>query len=253
MIETNDIILFILTTLGSLIGVNFGGSMLLVMPALLGFGYAPLTILSSTRPAIILQSILGIRMFRKHGDINKVKKLILSFSSMTGAIVGVFGISQLEKNQAIALMLLLIIVLSIIASLKYFLIDYFKRDQGYIYKDRSSLWYFACGFFPAIIGGIVGSGAGLVVVLFSLILLRKTVYSTSYLEKFVSLGHSGTVLVWSLFYGQFDIKISLIVGIGTLIGAYLGAKVTLKLNVYWMYAIVIVLCIIILVRNIISN
>jgi len=250
MIESNDLIVFALTIIGSFIGVNFGGSMLLVMPALLGLGFNPLTILCSTRPAIVLQSCLGLVMFREFRDINLSRHLVLLLSASFGALFGIYFLSKLNPNQALVLMLVLVIILSILASLKYVLIDFFRKDSGYFYPESNLLTYFICGFFPAIIGGLIGSGAGLIVVLFALILLRKNTQSASYLEKSVSLGHSLTVLVWSFFYGQFDLKIGLVVLLGTLIGAYWGAKVTLKLDVYWMYCIVIILCVLIIIKKI---
>ena len=250
IIDTNDLMLFILTVLGSLFGVNFGGSMLLVMPTLLGFGYTPLIVLSSTRPAIVLQSLLGAFMFKKHKDINYYKQAILFFSAALGALVGIYFLAQLNKDQAIMLMLSLMITLSILASLKYVIINFLNRKNSKRPSSNEAYFkYFICGFFPAIIGGLVGSGAGLIVVLFSFLLLKKNALSTSFLEKFVSLGHSLTVLIWSFFYGEFDLKISLIVLGGTFIGAYLGARITLKLNNYWMYFVIILLCLIIILKN----
>lgn len=248
--EINDLILFGLSFLGSFVGVNFGGSMLLVMPALLGLGFEPILILCSTRPAIIMQSLIGLKIFKKHNDLSKTQNSILFFSSIAGALMGVSLISFLTKEKAIIVMLTVIVILSILASLNFFLIKFFRKNEGYFLENNSKLIsFFLTGFLPAIIGGIVGSGAGLIVVLFSLGLLRKSVLSTSYLEKNVSLGHSLTVLIWSLFYGRFDFRIGLIVFLGVAIGAYFGGKLSMKLNVHWMYFIIILLSFFVLFKN----
>ena len=250
--KINDLLVLTLTFLGSFIGVNFGGSMLFVLPTLLGMGYSPVTILASTRPAIISQSFIGLRMFRKYNDLTLKEQLALIGFSSLGALVGIYFIANLDKKEAMVIMLIFIILLSIIASLKQILLKVFKRDDRYlsVIKRKSILLYSITGFFPAIIGGMIGSGAGLIVVLFSFMLLNKNIYNSSFLEKNVSLGHSVTVLIWFFFYGSFDIKMSLIVFIGTVVGAYYGAKITLKLNVVWMYAVIISLSLVILIKNI---
>lgn len=249
--DANYIIILTLSFLGSFIGVNFGGSMLMVMPALLGLGYNPVTILCSTRPAIVMQSIIGLSLFRKHSDINLLQHFYLIAAASFGALIGVYFISSLSPEAASLIMLSFVICLSIIAALKYFLMDYFKKDRGFLSLNKSSIFSFiATGFTPAIIGGIIGSGAGLVVVLFALILLNRGIKAASYLEKNVSIGHSSTVLIWSLFYGEFDIAIGIIVFIGTSLGAYFGGKLTIKLNIWWMYGMIILLCLIIILKKI---
>lgn len=246
----NDLILFALSFIGAFIGVNFGGSMLLVMPALLGLGFEPILVLCSTRPAIIMQSLIGMKIFKKHNTLTISQNKTIFISSIIGALTGISLISYLSKEKALIVMLVVIVFLSLLASLKFFLMKYFTKNNSYLVETKSKpILYFITGFFPAIIGGIVGSGAGLIVVLFSLALLGKGILSTSYLEKNVSLGHSSTVFIWSIFYGSFDFKIGAIVFIGVAIGAYFGGKLSMKLNVHWMYFIIILLSIFILLKN----
>jgi len=250
--DANYLIILALSFLGSFIGVNFGGSMLMVIPALLGLGYNPITILCSTRPAIVMQSLIGLCLFRKYRDINFVHHLYLFLSASIGALIGIYFVASLTTEIATLIMLSFVIGLSIIAALKYFLMDYFKKDRGFLSSNQNSLIsIITTGFTPAIIGGIIGSGAGLVVVLFALLLLNRGIKAASYLEKNVSLSHSSTVLLWSLFYGEFDILIGIIVFIGTSLGAYFGGKLTVKLNIWWMYGMIILLCLIIIIKKLI--
>lgn len=247
--NTNDWLLFVLTALSAFMGINFGGTMLLIVPLLLGFGYSPLLVLSSTRPAVIAQSLLGMRMFRKHRDMEIKQELMLLIAAGIGGFTGVSLLSQLSKEQGLSLMIILIMLLVVVALYKRRGFGTPKSEKATSQTQKSLLIYFLVGFSPAIIGGLVGAGAGPIVVLLSFLILKKSTYATAYLEKFASLGHASVVLVWALFYGTFDIKISLIMLVATLIGAYLGARLTLKLNPYWMYAVIILLCVSLMVKH----
>jgi uncharacterized membrane protein YfcA len=246
--DTNDILLFILTLISAFMGINFGGTMLLIVPLLLSFGYTPLLVLSSTRPAVIAQSLLGIRMFRQHRDMNSGQEFTLLFAAGLGGLVGVSVLSLLTSTQATVLMISLVIALVVTSLYRLKAFSSPNEEKQTASKSISSAIYFAVGFCPAIMGGLVGAGAGPIVVLLSFLILQKTTYATAYLEKFASLGHASLVLVWTLIYGSFNLKLSLIMLAATLIGGYLGAKVTLKLSPYWMYAVITILCLGLLIR-----
>lgn len=247
--DSNNLLLFALTLISAFVGINFGGTMLLIVPLLLGLGYSPLLVLSSTRPAVVTQSLLGIRMFRKHRDLNSSKEAVLLISSALGGLTGVTMLSSLSTEQAIILMITLVILLVVVSGVKMALTKSVRPTEAFSDKERGLLLYFLIGLSPAIIGGLVGAGAGPIVAMLALLLLKKSSYATAYLEKFVSLGHSSTVLIWAIFFGVFDLKLSLIMLIATMIGAYLGAKLTLKLSPYWMYGVIIILCIAIIIRQ----
>lgn len=247
--DTNDLLLFFLTMVSAFMGINFGGTMLLIVPLLLGFGYSPLLVLSSTRPAVVAQSLLGIRMFRTHRDLKTRQEITLLISAALGGLIGTSILSSLSTQQGIFLMTAMILLLVIVSGLKMVFANSGPVAPAETKKEKGLLLYFLIGLSPAIIAGLVGAGGGPVVVLLALLILKKSTYATAYLEKFVSLGHSTTVLVWAVFYGTFDLRLSFIMLTATLIGAYLGAKVTLKLSPYWMYGIIVLLCIAIVIRQ----
>lgn len=247
--DTNDLLLFALTLISAFVGINFGGTMLLIVPLLLGFGYSPLLVLSSTRPSVVAQSLLGIFMFRKHRDLSTSKEAILLISSALGGLIGVTILSSLSTEQGMILMISMVVLLVVISGLK---IAFTKKDlptpPSYS-KTNDRLLYFLIGLSPAIIAGLVGAGAGPIVAMLAFLVLKKSTYATAYLEKIVSLAHGATVLIWAIFYGAIDIKLSLIMLMATLIGAYLGAKVTLRVSPYWMYGVIVILCVSIIIRQ----
>ena len=223
--------------------------MLFVMPTLLGFGINPVVALVSTRPAIVVQSIIGLFSFSQFNDLNFRKYFILSLFSIPGAIFGSYILIKLSKDNAMILVLSLIVSLSIIASFKNFFIDNLDVDHGYFVPDKSLLLYPIVGFFPAVVGGIVGTGGGLVVVMLCFLLLRKGIQQASYIEKIVSLSHSSTIFVWFLFQNHLDLNITIVLFWGTIFGAYTGAKITLKLNVRWMYFSIVFICLLVLFKH----
>ncbi|MCE7991227.1 MAG: sulfite exporter TauE/SafE family protein [Roseivirga sp.] len=247
--DTNDLLLFFLTFISAFVGINFGGTMLLIVPLLLSFGYSPLLVLSSTRPAVMAQSLLGIRMFRKHRDLIRSQEVTLLVSAALGGLVGTTILSRLSNEQGILLMISILILLVLVSGVKTILIKSNRLERVRVKEKKSLLVYFLVGLSPAIIGGLVGAGGGPVVVLLALLALKKSTYATAYLEKFVSLGHSSTVMIWAVFYGAIDVRLSLIMLSATMIGAYLGAKVTLKLSPYWMYSVIVLLCLALVLKQ----
>lgn len=247
--DSHDLLLFLLTLISAFAGINFGGTMLLIVPLLLTFGHSPLLVLSSTRPAVIAQSLLGIRMFRSHRDLNARQEVALLISAALGGFTGITMLASLGREQAILLMASLILILVIVAGFKIVLAKTRLPEKKASGKSDNLLVYFLLGFSPAIIGGLVGAGGGPLIAILALLVLKKTPYAIAYLEKFVSLGHSTTVFIWAVFYGVFDLKLSLIMLSATLIGAYTGARVTLKLPAYWMYGIIVLLCVVIIIRQ----
>lgn len=247
--DTNDLLLFLLTMASAFVGINFGGTMLLIVPLLLSFSYSPLLVLSSTRPAVVAQSLLGIRMFKGHRDLHAPQEITLLVSAAIGGLLGTAILSSLSAQQGIFLMTAMVLFLVIVSGLKMAFTNTRSIEPTETRKEKGLFIYFLIGLSPAIIAGLVGAGGGPIVVLLALLVLQKGTYATAYLEKFVSLGHSSTVLIWAVFYGAFDARLSLIMLVATLIGAYLGAKVTLKLSPYWMYGIIVLLCIAIVIRQ----
>lgn len=247
--DTNDLLLFVLTLISAFVGINFGGTMLLIVPLLLGFGYSPLLVLSSTRPSVVAQSLLGIRMFRKHRDLSRSKEAVLIISAALGGLTGVTILSSLSAEQGMILMISLVILLVVVSGVKMAFNKSVQITEASSSKENWLLLYFLIGLSPAIIGGLVGAGAGPIVAMLAFLVLKKSTYATAYLEKIVSLGHGATILIWAIFYGAIDIKLSLIMLVATMIGAYLGAKVTLRASPYWMYGVIVILCIAIIIRQ----
>ena len=250
MLESSDLLLFFLTLASAFIGVNFGGTMLLIMPMLLGLGYSPLLALSATRPAVISQSLVGMRLFRQYSDLNRKEWLVLFLSAAAGGYIGVYALSQLNPTQSIIIMSALLVSLCILAVIRQVWTKRSEPPENTFSKSSGSFTYMLVGFSPAIIGGLVGAGGGPLVVFLSWLLLKKGLKQNAYLEKVVSLGHSIAVCLWLILMGHYDLKVSLLLLLAATLGGWLGAKVTLNLNVYWMYAVIILVCIGILVKRI---
>ncbi|HAA13256.1 MAG TPA: hypothetical protein DCE41_16810 [Cytophagales bacterium] len=247
ILTLQDLLIFALTTTSAFVGVNFGGTMLLVVPLLLGAGYSPLVVLASTRPAVVLQSLIGIRMFRSQGDLSRGQKLALLVSAAAGAMVGVWGLSRLSAQQGQTLMLCLAGLFIVGMALRYVLRNRFSNQHTALNQQGMGR-FLGSGFFASIFAGLVGAGAGLVVSLLSVWLLRKSIHATRYLEKFVSVGHATWVGLWLGMQGWLDPTVALVVLLGNGLGAYLGARISLRWNALWLYALMLLVCLGVMVK-----
>ncbi len=242
------VIVFVLSLIGGFLGVNFGGSMLLVTPALLGLGWAPLIVLASSRPAIIAQSLTGITAFRKFSNLDRRGHAVLAAGASAGALAGVALISRLNHRDAAFVVMSILIVLCFIAIIQTRLYKLLARDTAYATEPHGFVGLFITGFLPATIGGTVGTGAGLLVVICCLVLLRMRLQNASYAEKIVSLSHAVTTLCVTWGKNSFDIKLAVVVLTGVTLGAIIGTRVTLHFSSKWMYLTIIAISILILWR-----
>ena len=205
--DLNDLLLLSLSFIGSFVGVNFGGAMLFVMPVLLGFGYSPVVAVSSTRPAILLQSLIGLRMFRKFNRCSARQVGMLFLSSILGALTGFGLLSNLTPEMATTLMIFLLILVAIMAAARQSILKPPKKThQSEAAENQPLIWYFTTGFLPATIGGLIGVGAGLIVLFFTLTILKRKIQEGTFVEKIVSAGHSTTVLISAFWIQALDLK-----------------------------------------------
>lgn len=236
---------FGLCLIGGFIGVNFGGSMLLVMPAVIGLGWPPLVALVSSRPAIVGQSMTGLYCFRRFRSIGVREHLLLVAGAASGALVGLTVLAGLPINASRYVVLSLIVLLCLLAMAQRSLFDRLSNDTAYASEPPGTIPLLLTGFVPAIIGGIVGTGAGLVVVASCLLLLRMRLENAAYAEKVVSMTHSLTTLLVSVSLQRLDMMLGVVMFVGVTIGAYSGARVTLRLNTRWLYFTVLLVCLLV--------
>ncbi|MEL6851783.1 MAG: sulfite exporter TauE/SafE family protein [Bacteroidota bacterium] len=242
--------LFFFAMLGTFFGVNFGGANLIVMPVLLVYGVSPVVALSSTRPGILAQACIGMRLFREFSEFSIWEQVILTLAGAAGGLLGIQFISMLDPAQAEVFILIMIALFSGAAGLKWLFMKPAPKAEAQP-KRKTHPWYIylAAGFFPAIIAGLVGVGAGLIFVAIMMLGLGKGTMAASYALKCVSIGQASALLIWGGLNGQIDLALVGVLLPASLIGSYLGARFTLRMNPNYMYVVIILTSLLLAARK----
>ncbi|MCD4700730.1 MAG: TSUP family transporter, partial [Candidatus Aegiribacteria sp.] len=85
----NAILLFLAGIAAGFVNVNAGGGSFLTIPLLIILGGLPATAANGTnRIAVLIQNIIAVKNFRRHGFRDIRQGLKLGISAMVGAVIG---------------------------------------------------------------------------------------------------------------------------------------------------------------------
>ena len=95
----NAILLFLAGTAAGFVNVNAGGGSFLTIPLLMLLGGLPATAANGTnRVAVLLQNIIAVRNFRRHGLRDIRQGLKLGTSAMAGAVIGSIIVQDIPES-----------------------------------------------------------------------------------------------------------------------------------------------------------
>ncbi len=215
-------ILFLVAIIAGIIDTIAGGGGLITIPALLSVGIAPTAALATNK----MQSTFGtftasIYFIRKKLiNINEMKLMI--FLAFIGSILGSWAIVQIDPS-----LLKIVIPFLLIAIGLYFL---FSKSVGDVKKvKRMSIIAFSF-IIATIIGfydGFLGPGTGSFFAIAFIYFLGYTIQEATANTKILNFATNLASFLFFIYYGEIIIIIGLIMGIGQIIGAIIGAKLVI--------------------------
>ncbi len=230
-------ILFLAAFFAGLIDTIAGGGGLLTLPALLSVGMSPIQALSTNK----LQSVFGtftasIYFIRKKlVDIKQMKLMILM--AFVGSILGGVALLQIDPSILEKTIPILLIFIGI-----YFLVT---KNVGEVEKHKlmsSSLYAFtfvlAIGFYD----GFFGPGTGSFFTICFIYFLGYNISKATIETKVLNFITNFAALLFFLFYGEVVIIVGLLMGIGQVLGAVVGAKLVISKGQKLIRPVVVIVC-----------
>lgn len=242
MIEWYTYILLILGGLiAGFINTLAGSGSLITLPILM-FAGLPATVANGTnRIAILLQNVVGVTSFKKKDLLDIKGVLYLGIPVTIGSIIGAniaVNINEEVMRSVIGVIMILMLAVIII-----------KPKQWLVGKLESigsnvKIWQMALFFFVGIYGGFIQAGVGI-------FLLSSLVLGIGYNVVRANAVKVGIILFFTIFalgvfiYNeQVNFVMGLILAVGNMLGAFLGAKVAVDKGVVWIRRLLIVIVII---------
>jgi uncharacterized membrane protein YfcA len=213
-----------------------GSGSLVTLPLLIFLGL-PTNIANGTnRVAILLQNIVGVRSFHKQDVLDTHGMLYLGIPAAMGSILGAqiaVSLDDTLMRQVIGV-IMVIMLFVIILQPKRWLTGELERLE-----NHPTLFQYFLFFLIGIYGGFIQAGVGI-------FLLCGLVLSVGYNIVRANAVKIGIVLFFTIFalavfiiHDQVNWQIGIILALGNMLGAWIGAKVAVEHGAVWVRRLLI--------------
>ncbi len=201
-----------------------GSGSLLTLPLFMAFGLSAPVANGTNRIGILLQSLVGVWSFKKLKilDFSTVLKIAIPsvIGSLAGAIIAVDLNEQVMKTT-IGILLILMFFLILIKPERWL-----KTHEG---NPPVPLWVqMIIFFFVGLYGGFIQAGVGFFLLAALVLASGFDLIKANAVKLLMVLIYTPFSLVVFMINKQVDYKLGLIVAVGTMLGAWMGAKLSVK-------------------------
>lgn len=221
---------------------TLAGSGSLVTLPLLIFAGLPASVANGTnRIGVLLQNVVGVGSFQKHNALDTRGVLYLGIPAVIGSILG----AQLAVDLNDEVMNLVIGGLMIVM-----LVVILVRPKRWLQGELEALegtpkwWQYVLFFFIGVYGGFIQAGVGI-------FLLSGLVLGVGYNLVRANAVKNGIVLFFTIFAlavfllnGKVNLILGLVLAIGNMLGAWVGAKVAVEKGAIWVRRLLIAVIIV---------
>ncbi|WP_291950630.1 TSUP family transporter [Campylobacter sp.] len=215
------VILFFVAIFAGCIDAIVGGGGLITIPALFACGIPAHLALATNKLQGIFGSFTAVLMYRKSMQIQKIILGIL-FTAI-GAVIGTYSILLIEQRLVKIIVLICLILI--------FIYTIFKPDLGQIHnKARMNITSFQIifGLLLGFYDGFLGPGTGSFWIFACVIFLGFNMKNASINTKILNFTSNIVALIVFLYFYEILWKVGILMGIGQIIGAFIGSKLVLK-------------------------
>ena len=199
-----------------------GGGSLLTLPALIFLGLPSPVANGTNRISVVMQTAVATDRFRRKGKLEVRTSGLAVVSAIAGAILGAFIAAELpEEVFDIALAVVLVLVV----------LTLFVRTPagGEATSAIGPRWLQVPAFFAiGVYGGFVQAGVGFLLITGGTWLLGLDLVRTNATKVLVVMVYSLFALAIFTLYGQVVWVLGLVLGVGSMIGAWIGVHFAVK-------------------------
>lgn len=213
-----------------------GSGSLVTLPLLMFSGLSPHMANGTNRVAILLQNVVGVSSFRKREMLDTRGVLYLGIPAVLGSILGAqIAVSLDEKvmETVIGIIMVLMLVVIIIKPKRWL-----TGELTHI-AARPTLLQLVIFFLIGVYGGFIQAGVGI-------FLLAGLVLGVGYDLVRANAVKVGIVLFFTIFSlsvfiskGMVNWPVGLVLAIGNMLGAWVGARVAAEKGAVWVHRLLI--------------
>jgi uncharacterized protein len=216
-------ILFVFGLVAGFINVNAGGGSSLTLPMLLFLGLDGAVANGTNRIAILMQNISAVSSFKNQNHSQFKLSFKLALFTLPGAILGAYSAINISNElfeKILAVIMIGVIITMLIPKKEIVQIKELTRKQNFFVY----LAMFGVGFY----GGFIQVGVGFLLMASLHYLMKQSLVLVNMHKVFIVLIYTIPALLIFNFTDNVNWGFGLILACGTMIGAWWGAKFSVK-------------------------
>jgi uncharacterized membrane protein YfcA len=223
--------LMLLFFVTSVVGVVTGSNSLITVPAMFLFGIDPRVAVATNMFGLTFMAVGGTLPFLGKGRIDRERLPWLIMLTLMGSVIGALLVLVVSSRR-----LPLIISISMIAVAAFTLL---KRNVGVIPPEAAPTRTtegvaYALTFALGVYGGFFSGGYVTMLTALFVALFRMTFVEAVATTKLVNVFSSLIATLIFMWRGLVDYKLGVLLGLSMFAGAFVGARVALRLNSLWL-------------------
>jgi len=216
-------LLFFFGILAGFINVNAGGGSTLTLPMLIFLGLDGAVANGTNRIAILFQNISAIFSFKNQNHSQFKLSFKLALFTLPGAIIGAYSATTISNQmfeKILAIIMIGVIVTMLLPKKSITAVTNLTRKQNfYVY-----LAMFGVGFY----GGFIQVGVGFLLMASLHYLMKQSLVYVNMHKVFIVLIYTIPALLIFIYSGNVDWGYGLTLACGNMLGAWWGAKFSIK-------------------------
>ena len=201
-----------------------GSGSLLTLPLFMAFGLPAPVANGTNRIGILLQSLVGVFSFKKQDLLDFPSALKIVVPSVIGALIGALiavDVNEEAMQMAIAILLILMFLLILLKPSRWI-----KSHEG---NPPVTLWVqMIIFFFVGMYGGFIQAGVGFFLLAALVLASGFDLIKANALKVLMVLIYTPFSLTIFIINHQVDYKMGFIVAAGSMLGAWAGARMSVK-------------------------
>lgn len=207
------------------INTTAGGGSMLTVPLLMFLGL-PANIANGTnRVAILLQNAVGVQTFRKKKVLDLKTDYRLAVPAVIGSVIGALIAVEINVDLLKNIIAGLMVVMLLVVVLKP---EVWVKERAGTAMAKPGLLQYVIFFLIGLYGGFIQLGVGFFLLAGLVLGAGQDLVRANAIKVLIVLLYTIFSLGIYLFHGQVDIVAGLVLAIGNMLGAWLGARFTVK-------------------------
>jgi len=202
-----------------------GGGSVFTVPALMLLGMPADVANGTNRIGVLMQSVAGVRGFRKYGKLDQSALLPIPLPTVTGSLLGSLVASYLPPDILKPVLLGTMLAMTLLVVLRPSTFPT-TAEQPFAISDKpaANVWLFVAGVY----GGFVQAGVGFILLTALAGVLRYDLVRANAMKMVCSLAFTLVALAIFLYFDQVRWMPGLILAAGNMLGTWITVRFAVK-------------------------